>query len=134
MTPTAARRKNDNVIGRQHAYVAAALGLWDWPRRWATSWAGLFVVRRRNGPAARSTYFLAPLGAGFMLGTALIEMVPEAIRLSGEDALFFVLAGYFLVHLFEHTLAAAFPFRRRDASRRDAPPAQLRLHRRSSAC
>jgi ZIP family zinc transporter/zinc and cadmium transporter len=39
-----------------------------------------------------------------------MEMVPEAIRLSGEEALLFVLAGYFLVHLFEHTLAPHFHF------------------------
>ena len=69
---------------------------------------GLFVVRR-EWPRRSLTYFLA-LGAGFMLATALIEMVPEAIRLSGEDALFFVLGGYFLVHLFEHTLAPHFHF------------------------
>jgi len=36
--------------------------------------------------------------------TALIEMVPESVRLSGEDSLFYVLAGFFLLHLFEHTL------------------------------
>jgi ZIP family zinc transporter/zinc and cadmium transporter len=30
--------------------------------------------------------------------------------LSGKDALFFVLAGFFLVHLFEHTLAPHFHF------------------------
>jgi len=69
---------------------------------------GLFVVRR-EWPRRSLTYFLA-LGAGFMLATALIEMVPEAIRLSGEEALFFVLGGYFLVHLFEHTLAPHFHF------------------------
>ena len=69
---------------------------------------GLFVVRR-EWPRRSLTYFLA-LGAGFMLATALIEMVPQAIRLSGEDALFFVLAGYFLVHLFEHTMAPHFHF------------------------
>jgi ZIP family zinc transporter/zinc and cadmium transporter len=69
---------------------------------------GFFVVRR-EWPRRSLTYFLA-LGAGFMLATALVEMVPEAIRISGDEALFFVLAGYFLVHLFEHTLAPHFHF------------------------
>jgi zinc and cadmium transporter len=69
---------------------------------------GLFVIRR-EWPRRSLTYFLA-LGAGFMLATSLIEMVPEAIRLSGDEALFLVLTGYFLVHLFEHTLAPHFHF------------------------
>jgi zinc and cadmium transporter len=69
---------------------------------------GLFVICR-EWPRRSLTYFLA-LGAGFMLATSLIEMVPEAIRLSGDESLFFVLSGYFLVHLFEHTLAPHFHF------------------------
>jgi ZIP family zinc transporter/zinc and cadmium transporter len=69
---------------------------------------GYFVVR---GDWSREylRYFLA-LGAGFMLATALVEMVPESLRLAGESALYFVLIGYFLVHFFEHTLAPHFHF------------------------
>jgi ZIP family zinc transporter/zinc and cadmium transporter len=69
---------------------------------------GLFVVRR-EWPRRSLVYFLA-LGAGFMLATALIEMLPEAIQLSGDTAFFYVLTGYFLVHFFEHTLAPHFHF------------------------
>ena len=78
-------------------------------------------------------YFIA-LGAGFMLATALIEMIPESLALragsgsgsatsssvpsslpsafaSGTNVVFFyVLAGYFLVHFFEHTIAPHFHF------------------------
>src|SRR5580693_5269063 len=64
-------------------------------------------------------YFIA-LGAGFMLATALLEMIPESLRLqaAGGSTLFhrtnsvflFVLAGYFLVHFFEHTIAPHFHF------------------------
>ena len=64
-------------------------------------------------------YFIA-LGAGFMLATALLEMIPESLKLRGEQESFFfhdtssvfllVLAGYFLVHFFEHTLAPHFHF------------------------
>jgi ZIP family zinc transporter/zinc and cadmium transporter len=69
---------------------------------------GLFVVRR-NWSRRYLTYFLA-LGAGFMLAVSLIDMVPESIRLTGVTALYYVLGGYFLVHLFEHTIAPHFHF------------------------
>src|SRR5260370_55884 len=45
-----------------------------------------------------------------MLAVAFIDIIPESVRLSGESALLFVLMGYFLVHLFEHTLAPHFHF------------------------
>jgi zinc transporter ZupT len=65
-------------------------------------------------------YFIA-LGAGFMLATALLEMIPESLKLRADSAsaafvnntdtvFFFVLAGYFLVHFFEHTIAPHFHF------------------------
>jgi len=69
---------------------------------------GYFVVRR-DWPRKYLQYFLA-LGAGYMLAVAFVEVIPESVRLSGESALLFVLVGYFLVHLFEHTLAPHFHF------------------------
>src|SRR6266849_6594277 len=69
---------------------------------------GYFVVHR-EWPRKFLQYFLA-LGAGYMLAVAFVEVIPESVRLSGETALVFVLIGYFLVHLFEHTLAAHFHF------------------------
>lgn len=69
---------------------------------------GYFVVRR-DWSREYLRYFLA-LGAGFMLGAALVEMIPESLRLAGDSALYFVLGGYFLVHFFEHTLAPHFHF------------------------
>ena len=69
---------------------------------------GLFVVHR-EWPRRYLTYFLA-LGAGFMLAASLLEMLPESIHLAGDSALLSVLAGYFLVHFFEHTLAPHFHF------------------------
>src|SRR5262249_56426129 len=53
--------------------------------------------------------FLA-LGGGYMLAVAFLEVIPESIRLGGQNALLFVLIGFFLVHLFEHTLAPHFHF------------------------
>ena len=54
-------------------------------------------------------YFVA-LGAGFMLATSLMEMVPASIELRGRTAGFYVLAGYLLVHFFEHTLSPHFHY------------------------
>src|SRR3979490_1501168 len=69
---------------------------------------GYFVVHK-EWPRKFLQYFLA-LGAGYMLAVAFVEVIPESVRLSGEGALLYVLIGYFLVHLFEHTLAPHFHF------------------------
>jgi zinc and cadmium transporter len=69
---------------------------------------GYFVVYR-NWPRRYLQYFLA-LGAGYMLSVAFVEVIPESVRLAGENALLYVLIGFFLVHLFEHTLAPHFHF------------------------
>ena len=64
-------------------------------------------------------YFIA-LGAGFMLATALLEMIPESLKLRNDSGtgllsdtnsvFLLVLGGYFLVHFFEHTIAPHFHF------------------------
>src|SRR5262249_59872896 len=69
---------------------------------------GYFVVRK-EWPRQYLQYFLA-LGAGYMLAVAFVDVIPESVRLSGEQALLFVLIGFFLVHLFEHTIAPHFHF------------------------
>ncbi len=69
---------------------------------------GYFVVHR-EWPRKYLQYFLA-LGAGYMLAVALVEVIPESVKISGEHALLYVLAGFFLVHLFEHILAQHFHF------------------------
>lgn len=69
---------------------------------------GYFVVYRQ-WPRKYLQYFLA-LGAGYMLAVSLIEVIPESIKLNGENALYYVLVGFFLVHLFEHILAQHFHF------------------------
>src|SRR5437762_11350354 len=45
-----------------------------------------------------------------MLAVALIDIIPESVRLAGQHAFMWVLAGFFLVHLFEHTIAPHFHF------------------------
>ena len=50
------------------------------------------------------------LGAGFMLATAIVEVFPAALELSGKSAAFLVLLGYLIIHFFEHTVTAHFHF------------------------
>src|SRR5712692_234490 len=69
---------------------------------------GYFVIRK-DWPRQFLQYFLA-LGAGYMLAVAFVEVIPESVRLSGESALLYVLIGYFIIHLFEHTIAPHFHF------------------------
>jgi ZIP family zinc transporter/zinc and cadmium transporter len=69
---------------------------------------GAFIVRRR-WEHRYLKYFVA-LGAGFMLATAGLEMVPESVELRGANAAPLVLAGYLLVHFFEHTVTPHFHF------------------------
>jgi zinc and cadmium transporter len=54
-------------------------------------------------------YFVA-LGAGFMLATSVVEMVPASLALHGHNAAFLILIGYLLTHFFEHTVTAHFHF------------------------
>lgn len=85
----------------------------------AANLLGGVLVAHRQWSRRYLKYFIA-LGAGFMLATALIEMVPESVKLragradsmfGGTDAVFIlVLAGYFVVHFFEHTVAPHFHF------------------------
>lgn len=69
---------------------------------------GVLLVRR--SPSARALRYFVALGAGFMLAAALLEMVPEGIRLSPRAAPLLVLLGYCGVHLLEHTLVPHFHF------------------------
>ena len=69
---------------------------------------GYFVVRR-EWPRQYLQYFLA-LGSGYMLAVVFVEILPESVRLAGPDAFSYVLFGFFLIHLFEHTIAPHFHF------------------------
>jgi zinc and cadmium transporter len=70
---------------------------------------GGFILVQRNWEKRYLKYFMA-LGAGFMLATAIVEMVPASISLSGERAGFLILGGYLLIHFFEHTVTPHFHF------------------------
>src|SRR5467141_4946320 len=67
------------------------------------------IIVQKHWERSYLRYFVA-LGAGFMLATALVEMVPESIHLRGAYGGFLILAGYLLVHFFEHTVTPHFHF------------------------
>jgi zinc and cadmium transporter len=85
--------------------LAAALGL----VAAAGNLLGGYFVVRHDWPRQWLNYFVA-LGAGYMLAVAFTDVIPESVRLAGSTAFLYVLAGYFLVHLFEHALAPHFHF------------------------
>lgn len=53
----------------------------------------------------RTLKLLIALGAGNLLGVSVIELIPESIREVGEAAPIYILAGYMLIHFFEHIFA-----------------------------
>ena len=67
------------------------------------------VIVQRTWKRSYLRYFVA-LGAGFMLATALVEMVPESLELAGRLGALLVLGGYLIVHLFEHTITPHFHY------------------------
>lgn len=88
-----------------HFILALALGL----TAATANVAGGMLIVQRHWSQRYLRYFVA-LGAGFMLATAFLEMLPESVRLRGESAFAYALGGYFLVHFFEHTVAPHFHF------------------------
>ena len=86
---------------------------------------GGFLLARPSSSLRNTRFlkYLVALGAGFMLAAIFIEIVPEVVRLWGADregaagshggvlgAMSLLLAGYLLIHLFEHTIAPHFHF------------------------
>lgn len=92
----------------------------------AANLLGGALLLSRHDARARSPHllrYLVALGAGFMLAVIFIEVVPESVELwggatpaAGESgrgvvkAMTILLAGYLLIHLFEHTIAPHFHF------------------------
>ena len=70
---------------------------------------GVVIVARKHWNEIALKYFIG-LGAGFMLAATCLKMMPESMLLAPANAPFLILAGYFLVHFFEHTIAPHFHF------------------------
>ena len=71
--------------------------------------AGGLVLVRARGVERYLRYFVA-LGAGFLIATAVLEMMPEGLRLSPRLGPVLIMAGYCVVHLLEHTINAHFHY------------------------
>lgn len=67
------------------------------------------IIVQRHWEHSYLKYFVA-LGAGFMLATATIEIIPESLELRGRSAALLILAGYLIIHFFEHTVTPHFHF------------------------
>jgi zinc transporter ZupT len=71
--------------------------------------AGGAVLVRARGVEPYLRYFVA-LGAAFLMSAALLEMVPESLRLDPHLGPILIMAGYCVVHLVEHTVNAHFHY------------------------
>lgn len=69
---------------------------------------GGLMVTQNNWPQRSLRYFIA-VGSGFMLGTVFLEMIPRSVETTKEWSILLV-AGYLIVHFFEHTFAAHLHF------------------------
>lgn len=58
----------------------------------------------------RALNLMLAFAAGFLICVAFVELFPEALRQTGEQAAVVALAGYLLVHLTQHTIAKHFHF------------------------
>ena len=67
------------------------------------------IIVQRHWDRSYLRYFVA-IGAGFMLATALVEMVPESLERRGRQAAILVIVGYLIIHFFEHTVTPHFHF------------------------
>jgi zinc and cadmium transporter len=72
--------------------------------------AGGLAVTQSARRGLRVIEGFVAFGAGYMLAVALAEVLPEALERGGSSAAIFVLAGYLLVHLSQHTLTPHFHF------------------------
>lgn len=72
---------------------------------------GGFVLVHRS-PSTHALRRFVALGAGFMLAAALLEMLPEGMRVNPRWAPLLMLVGYSAVHLLEHTLVPHIHFGR----------------------
>src|SRR5579871_6713089 len=71
--------------------------------------AGALVLVRAEAVQRYLRYFVA-LGAGFLMATSVLEMLPESLKLDVKLAPVLVMLGYCAVHFLEHTINAHFHF------------------------
>jgi ZIP family zinc transporter/zinc and cadmium transporter len=89
----------------QPIFLSLALGL---VAAAANVFGGAIIVHGR-WQRTYLKYFVA-LGAGFMLATAFLEIIPASFALRGPSASIVILTGYLLIHFFEHAVTPHFHF------------------------
>ena len=94
------RRNRGNVLSTALWYALAAA---------VANVIGGLVITARSAAGRATQRFLIAFGAGFMIATALVGMIPHAME-GGDSAILAVLVGYLLVHLTQHVLVAHFHF------------------------
>lgn len=67
------------------------------------------IIVQKHWDRSYLRYFVA-LGAGFMLATAVVEVLPASVELQGKSAFLLVLLGYLITHFFEHAVTPHFHF------------------------
>jgi zinc and cadmium transporter len=74
----------------------------------ATFLGGLTATLPGTLSRSRLSHLIA-FGAGYILAAALVSLLPESLELV-DNAPLYVLGGYILAHLFEHTFTSHFHF------------------------
>jgi zinc transporter ZupT len=70
---------------------------------------GSLVVLRSAMPKKIQEYLLA-LGAGFLLALVIVELIPESLSGIGASAPIWILLGFSVIHLVEHTIVGHLHF------------------------
>lgn len=74
---------------------------------------GGFLVTRTRATSHERLKYLVALGAGFMLAAVILEVIPFTAQINGAhiaEAMGWLLGGYLLIQLAEHTIAPHFHF------------------------
>ena len=82
-----------------YAFAAAAANL-----------LGALTVTTGVRWGVRALDLMLAFAAGFLISVAFLDLFPEALRRTGEQAAAVALVGYLLVHLTQHTIGKHFHF------------------------
>lgn len=75
----------------------------------AEIFGGILIIRRKEWPRKVQEYLIA-LSAGFLLALVFLKLIPESLDLLGPIASVYILIGFGVLHLFEHTLVGHLHF------------------------
>jgi zinc transporter ZupT len=71
---------------------------------------GGFIIAARRSWSRHLQEVLLALGAGFILALVFIKLIPASIATLGESAALYILAGFAVIHFFEHAIVAHLHF------------------------